>query len=341
MENPETGIEDSKVAEGKEAVKEAVEGEHVEGEHGEGEQVEGEQGEGEHVEGEHAEGEQVEGEQVEGEQVEGEQVEGEHAEGEHVEGEHVEGEEKDKPLGEGEELTGEEVPDLENIEAERTEEEKPEEPQVEEEEQYVEEPPPDPAAPYNLTDSQEALKPKFELRPDQLAEVEQLWALYQDHTPAYSDLDNFITEKELIYMLKCLILLPVTPEQLQELIEFCVRPPHPEGHINFDQFVKIVTLRQRNIVIEEELRCALKVFDRGNTGEISREELKEVLATQGHKFPQKYLDSLIKEVDMSNDGILGVEDIVGTMCIDLNPDDLIMLRNIVYPSGEQPATTED
>ncbi|XP_063380375.1 uncharacterized protein LOC134666997 [Cydia fagiglandana] len=336
MENPETGIEDPKVAEGKEAAKEAVEGEQVAGEH-----VAGEHGEGEQVEGEQIEGEQIEGEHIEGEHIEGEHVEGEQVEGEHVEGEHVEGEEKDKPLAEGEELTGEEVPDLENIEAEQTEEAKPEEPPVEEEEQYVEEPPPDPAAPYNLTDSQEALKPKFELRPDQLAEVEQLWALYQDYTPAYADLDNFITEKELVYMLKCLILLPVTPEQLQELIEFCVRPPHPEGHINFDQFVKIVTLRQRNIVIEEELRCALKVFDRDNTGEISREELREVLATQGHKLPQKLLENLIKEVDMSNDGTLGLEDIVGTMCIDLNTDDLAMLRNMVYGSGERPDITDE
>ncbi|XP_061705967.1 uncharacterized protein LOC133516927 [Cydia pomonella] len=328
MENPETGIED--VKDDEETAKEVVESEHVEGEH---------------VEGHHGDGELVEGEQAEGEHIEGENVGGEHVEGEQVEGEHVEGEEKDKQLGEGEELSGEEIPDLENIEAEQTEEEKPpeavEEPPVEEEEQYVEEPPPDPTAPYNLTDSQEALKPKFELRPDQLAEVEQLWEVYQNYTPAYSDLDNYITEKELVYMLKCLILFPVTPEQLQELIEFCVRPPHPEGHINFDQFVKIVTLRQRCINVEEELRSALKVFDRANTGEISRDELKEVLLKQGHKLPQKQLDNLIKEVDLSNDGTLGVEDIVGTMCIDLNPEDLIMLRNIVYPPTEQPNTEED
>ncbi|XP_047989969.1 uncharacterized protein LOC125229217 [Leguminivora glycinivorella] len=330
MEDPEIGIEEDakEVVEGEEAVKEAVEGEHVEGEHGEGE----------HVEGEHAEGDHAEGEHVEGEHVEGEHVEGEHAEGEHAEGEHVEGEEK---LGEGEELTGEEVPDLENIEGEQTEDEKAPEPPVEEEEQYVEEPPPDPTAPYNFSDSQEALKPLFELRPDQLAEVEQLWEVYQNYTPAYTDLDNFITEKELVYMLKCLILLPVTPEQLQELIEYCVRPPHPEGHISFDQFVKIVTLRQRTINVEEELRSALKVFDRGNTGEISRDELKEVLLKQGHKLPQKQLDNLIKEVDLSNDGTLGVEDIVGTMCIDLNPEDLIMLRNIVYPPTEQPKEDDD
>lgn len=307
-----------------------------------GEKVEGENVAGEEVEGENVAKEEVEGEHVKGEQAEGEHVEGEHVEGEHTEGEHAEGEEKEK-LGEGEELMGEEMEG--EFQGEETQEKPPEEAKpeevVEEEEQYVEEPPPDPAAPYNLTDSSEMLKPKFELRLDQVAEVEQLWAYYQDYTPAYTDIDDYITEKELIYMLKALMLMTHTPEQLQELIEYCVRPPHPEGHINYQQFLKMVTLRQRELPVEEELRNALLVFDPEKTGSMNREELKDVLAHQGHKMPLKQLDNLIKEVDMSNDGTIGVEDVVGTMCIDLNPEDLIMLRNTVYPPSAEPAAAEE
>ncbi|XP_073966147.1 uncharacterized protein [Choristoneura fumiferana] len=305
----------------------------------------GESGDTQAVDGEGAEkveGEKVEGEHVPGEEVEGEHVKGEQVEGEHVEGEHAEGEEKEK-LGEGEELMGEEMEG--EFQGEETEEKPPEEAKpeevVEEEEQYVEEPPPDPAAPYNFSDSSEMLKPKFELRPDQVAEVEQLWAYYQDYTPAYTDIDDYITEKELIYMLKALMLMTNTPEQLQELIEYCVRPPHPEGHISYQQFLKMVTLRQRELPIEEELRTALQVFDPERTGSMNREELKDVLAHQGHKMPAKQLDNLIKEVDMSNDGTIGVEDVVGTMCIDLNPEDLIMLRNAVFPPAEQPPAAEE
>ncbi|KAL0839710.1 hypothetical protein ABMA28_016357 [Loxostege sticticalis] len=295
--------------------------------------------------------EKVEGEEgakeIGGEEAEGEHVEGEQVEGETVEGEHVDGEEKEKVMGEGEELMGEELEgehvEGEEVESEqKKEEEKPKEEEVvEEEEVFVEEPPPDPTAPFNFSDSNEALKEPFELRPDQLAEVEQLWQLYQNYTPVYTDIDNYITEKELIYMLKALILMTVTPEQLQELIAYCVRPPHPQGHITFDQFVKMVTIRQRDFPVEDELRSALQVLDPERTGSVDREQLKELLATKGHKMAQKPLDNLIKEVDMSNDGTIGVEDVVGTMCIDLNKEDLQLLRDAIYPPEEPPPEEDD
>lgn len=216
------------------------------------------------------------------------------------------------------------------------EENKPEEEPIVEEDVFIEEPPPDPTAPFDFSDSKEALKEPFELRPDQLAEVEQLWDVYQNYTPAYTDIDGYITEKELVYMLKSLLLMTYTPEQLEELIAYCVRPPHAEGHITFEQFLKMVTIRQRDFEIEDELRSSLQVFDPGRTGTIDREYFREVLAKQGHKMPQKQLDNLIKEVDMSNDGTIGIEDVVGTMCIDLNKEDLMMLRASVYPPDEPP-----
>ncbi|XP_023944352.2 uncharacterized protein LOC112050334 [Bicyclus anynana] len=284
------------------------------------------------------EGDQVEEELKEGEQVEGEYIEGE-LEGEHIEGEHVDVEESEKVIGEGEEDVGEEL-EGEQVEHEEKKEQKEEE-QVEEEEEYVEPPPPDPAAPFDLRDSTEAMKPKFELRPDQTAEVEQLWETYQNYTPAYTDIDEYITEKELIYMLKALLLMTYTPEQLQELIVFCVRPPHPQGHINYEQFLKMVTIRQRDFPIEEELRSALKVLDPDNTGSIDREYFKDVLSNRGHKMTSKNLDNLIKEVDIANDGTIGVEDVIGTMCIDLNKEDLMMLRAAVFPPEQQAEKTED
>lgn len=260
--------------------------------------------------------------------------EGEEVGGEHIEGEHAEGEEKDKVMGEGLEVMGEEM-EGEHVEAEEVKTVVVED-IVEEEEEYVEPPPPDPKAPFDFTDSTEALKEPFALRDDQLAEIELLWSIYQDYTPSYTDIDNYITAKELFYMLKALILMTVTPEQFLEIIAYCVRPAHPEGHISFEQFKKIVTLRQRDLSAEEELRASLQIFDPDKTGSMDREHLKEVLLKQGYKMPPKQLDNLIKEVDMSNDGTIGVEDVVGTMCMDLNTEDLIMLRNAVYPPDELP-----
>lgn len=269
-------------------------------------------------------------EEAEGEYLEGESIESEYEESEYTGGQFMESETR-----EGEEITVES-----ELEGEKTEEEQKIEEVVEEEEIY-EEPPVDPAAPYNFSDSNEALKAPFELRPDQLVEVENLWAVYQDYTPAYTELKDYVTEVELIYMLKCLLLMTYTPEQLEELITFCVRPPHPDGHINFDQFVKMVTIRQRDMPIEEELRCSLEVMDPEKTGIIDREYFREVLSKQGHKPPQKQVDNLIKEVDMSNDGTIGIEDVVGTLCIDLNTEDLDMLRNQIWPPEQREDKTDD
>ncbi|CAG9792095.1 unnamed protein product [Diatraea saccharalis] len=292
-------------------------------------------------ESENAETKHVEGEHVEGEQLEGEGIADEHVEGEGTEAE--ENEEKEHVVGEGEELMGEEL-EGEHVEGEETEEKKeeaqPAEEVVEEEEGYVEEPPPDPTAPYNLSDSKEALKEPFELRPDQIAEVEQLWELYQNYTPVYTDIDGYITEKELVYMLKALLLMTYTPEQLQELIEYCVRPPHPQGHITYEQFLKMVTLRQRDFPVEDELRSALQVLDPDRTGSMDREQLKELLATKGHKMIEKQLNNLMKEVDISNDGTIGVEDVVGTMCIDLNKEDIQMLLASLNPNPPEETQEE-
>ncbi|CAK1551922.1 unnamed protein product [Leptosia nina] len=269
-----------------------------------------------------------------------EKTDGDTVMGEHDEHDELVGEHKEIAMGEalGEEMVGEEMEGehLEGDEVEKKEEVPPPvEEVVEEEEGYVEEPPPDPAAPYDLSDSKEALKPPFELRPEQVAEVELLWDYYQNCTPAYANLDGFITEKELLYMLKCLMLMTYTPEQFEELIAYCVRPPHPQGHITFEQFLKMVTIRQRDFPVEEELRTALQVMDPDRTGSIDREYLKETLSKLGYKMPQKALDNLIKEVDMSNDGTIGIEDVVGTMCIDLNKEDLLMLMASLQPPDEQ------
>lgn len=222
--------------------------------------------------------------------------------------------------------------DQKEVEKETTEQE------VIEDEQIMEEPPPDPTAPLNLNDSSEALKPPFELNPEQIVEVENLWELFQNYTPVYTDINNYITEKELVYLLKSLLLMTYTEEQLQELIAFCVRPPHPKGHINYDQFLRMVTIRQRDLPIEEELRSALQVLDPEKTGQIEREHLKEVLRKLGNKMPEKLLENFVKEVDMSNDGKIGIEDVVGTMGIDLNKEDLLILMSSLNPKEPEEAT---
>lgn len=226
-------------------------------------------------------------------------------------------------IGEHEEAKGEEKEPEKKKEIE-------EEEMLGEEEGFMEEVI-DPAAPYGLTDSKEALKAPFELRPDQLEEVKELWDIYQDYTPAYTDLKDYVTEVEMVYMLKCLNLQTFTPEQMFELMEFCTRPPHSEHHVEYPHFLHMVTIRQRDMPIEEEIRLALGVLDKDNDAIIDREFFRETLAERGYKLNAKMLDAFVKEVDVSNDGTIGLEDVVGTICIDLNRDDIIMLQNQINP----------
>lgn len=250
--------------------------------------------------------------QVPSEPVEEEVMEGEHAKGEETQG--------DQTTTEG--LSS--VPDDVMVE----------------EEQVPEEPPLDPSAPLDLSDSKEAMKLPFELSPEQLIVVESLWEQFQNHTPSYSEIDGYITSKELVYMLKSLFLMTHTPEQMVELVEFCVRPPHPEGHINWEQFLHIVTMRQRDFIIEEQIRKALENFDPQHTGIVDREIIRDIMLNLGYRMTQKMVDNFIKEVDISGDGELNIEDVIGTMCIDLNQEDLQMLRDAVNPPAKIPNIEE-
>lgn len=230
----------------------------------------------------------------------------------------------------GEEMIGEHEEGKGEVKEPEKKKEIEEEELLGEEEGYVEEVI-DPAAPFALTDSKEALKAPFELRPDQLEEVKALWDSYQDYTPAYTDLKDYVTEVEMVYMLKCLNLQTYTPEQMFELMEFCTRPPHPEHHVEYPHFLHMITIRQRDMPVEEELRLALEVLDPDHDGIIDREFFRETLSEHGFKMSSKLLDTFIKEVDVSNDGTIGLEDVVGTVCIDLNREDIIMLQNQINP----------
>ncbi|GBP03672.1 Calmodulin-like protein 1 [Eumeta japonica] len=286
--------------------------------------VDNETKEAQHVEGEHNEPKSIseaesnvvfEGEQLEGEQMEGEQLEGEQLEGEQF-------------------MEEQEVKEKVKIEEEAV---------VEEDEIKSETLIPlDPAAPLNLTDSKELLREPFELRPDQVVEIEQLWEVFQDYTPAYTDIQGYITEAELVYMLKALLLMTYTTEQMRELTEFCVRPPNPHGHISYEQFLNIVTLRQRDYAIEEELKNALKVLDPNNTGKIDRDYFRYVVGELGEKMLPKILNKFLAEVDLNNDGELGFEDIYGTMCNDLGQDDIERLKKaLITPVKEEVEEEED
>jgi Ca2+-binding EF-hand superfamily protein len=68
------------------------------------------------------------------------------------------------------------------------------------------------------------------------------------------------------------------------------------GSIDYAEFV-MAAMNEKNMVSNEKLMQAFKMFDKDSNGTISPEEIKEVLGFNSSQLDQKLLEDIIKEVD--------------------------------------------
>ena len=85
-----------------------------------------------------------------------------------------------------------------------------------------------------------------------------------------------------------------------------------DGELDFEEFV---TLMQRNISYIEEseedlVLRAFKSFDKDHDGKITNYEFRYILTQLGDKFTDEECDTLFKECDLDNDGILVYQDFI-------------------------------
>ena len=85
-----------------------------------------------------------------------------------------------------------------------------------------------------------------------------------------------------------------------------------DGELDFEEFV---TLMQRNISYIEEseedlVLRAFKAFDKDHDGKITNYEFRYILTQLGDKFTEEECDTLFKECDLDNDGILVYQDFI-------------------------------
>ena len=85
-----------------------------------------------------------------------------------------------------------------------------------------------------------------------------------------------------------------------------------DGELDFEEFV---TLMQRNISYIEEseedlVLRAFKSFDKDHDGKITNYEFRYILTQLGDKFTDEECDTLFKECDLDNDGVLVYQDFI-------------------------------
>lgn len=72
------------------------------------------------------------------------------------------------------------------------------------------------------------------------------------------------------------------------------------GYIDYSEFV-IATMNEKQLLTNEKLQSAFKMFDKDGSGLISAEEIKEVLGF-GKTLSEEAVNDIIKQVDENGDG---------------------------------------
>ena len=83
------------------------------------------------------------------------------------------------------------------------------------------------------------------------------------------------------------------------------------GFIDYSEFV-VATMNEKNLLSNEKLQSAFKMFDKDNSGFISSEEIKEILGF-GKTLSEEAVNEIIKQVDANGDGQISFEEFSAMM----------------------------
>jgi len=87
-----------------------------------------------------------------------------------------------------------------------------------------------------------------------------------------------------------------------ELIwKICLHPTRVNWKL---EFIKMMTMVAKPANFEEEMRSAFKVFDKDNSGTISKDEMAQVMKMFGEALSSEELDLMLQEVDKNGDGTI-------------------------------------
>ena len=83
------------------------------------------------------------------------------------------------------------------------------------------------------------------------------------------------------------------------------------GEIEYSEFV-IATMNEKNLLSNNKLQTAFKMFDKDGGGTISTEEVKQVLSF-GQNLDEEVVNQIIQQVDANGDGEISFEEFAEMM----------------------------
>lgn len=120
--------------------------------------------------------------------------------------------------------------------------------------------------------------------------------------------EGIIPTKDLGLAIRAVYLNP-TEAELHEMIAEV--DPEGAGTLSLDAFLMLVSKRQKDLDVEEDILDAFRVFDKDGNGFISNVELRYILSNLGEKLMEgEDLEEMIKEAECNDDGQINYEEFV-------------------------------
>ena len=83
------------------------------------------------------------------------------------------------------------------------------------------------------------------------------------------------------------------------------------GEIDYSEFV-VATMNEQNLLSNNKLQIAFKMFDKDGGGSISTEEIRQVLSF-GQNLEESVIFKIIQQVDANGDGEISFEEFAAMM----------------------------
>ena len=101
----------------------------------------------------------------------------------------------------------------------------------------------------------------------------------------------------------------LTDEQIDDM--FAQVDADGNGEIDYSEFV-VATMNEKNLLSNNKLQTAFKMFDKDGGGSISTDEIKQVMSF-GQNLDEAVVQQIIEQVDKNGDGEISYEEFAAMM----------------------------